>query len=300
MRSLVAPGYPLSTDPLFGLAQSFRYTTPGGPSPCPQHYTLAFGYSATSAPPAHWHCRVLPREVKRCGSSPGPVQQTAQRPVAASSTPGAQGDNARQRSDVTRPAPSHVGSGVSQPLSPRPRHDTSDRGFLRPHRSQDSNGPPRMARRGRPFLHRLPTPVSANHRRPLHSPQTVVHVWFSTRTICCTVKGRTRIGIGGGLATSPLPHHRTYGSRIRRFGGVHQRRERHRDVARLPCQSSVLVTRSPAPGCGSSATARGPTYTCSRRGRDSRHGAAVPGTSAVPIASRRSTGADVGPKSLAP
>ena len=27
-----------------------------------------------------------------------------------------------------------------------------------------------------------------------------------------------RIGIGGGLTTSPLPHHRTYGSRIRRFG----------------------------------------------------------------------------------
>jgi hypothetical protein len=25
------------------------------------------------------------------------------------------------------------------------------------------------------------------------------------------------IGIGGSLATPPLPHHRTYGSRIRRF-----------------------------------------------------------------------------------
>ena len=30
------------------------------------------------------------------------------------------------------------------------------------------------------------------------------------------------IGIGGGLATSPLPHHRTYGSRIRWFGGCSQ------------------------------------------------------------------------------
>jgi len=33
------------------------------------------------------------------------------------------------------------------------------------------------------------------------------------------------IGIGRGLAASPLPHHRTYGSRIRRFGGVSQRWE---------------------------------------------------------------------------
>jgi hypothetical protein len=30
--------------------------------------------------------------------------------------------------------------------------------------------------------------------------------------------GWSRIGIGGGLTTSPLPHHRTCGSRIRRFG----------------------------------------------------------------------------------
>ena len=29
------------------------------------------------------------------------------------------------------------------------------------------------------------------------------------------------IGIGRGLTASPLPHHRTYGSRIRRFGRVH-------------------------------------------------------------------------------
>jgi len=29
-----------------------------------------------------------------------------------------------------------------------------------------------------------------------------------------------RIGIGGSLTTPPLPHHRTYGSRIRRFGGL--------------------------------------------------------------------------------
>src|SRR5712691_13554568 len=28
------------------------------------------------------------------------------------------------------------------------------------------------------------------------------------------------IGIGGSLTAPPLPHHRTYGSRIRRFGSV--------------------------------------------------------------------------------
>src|SRR5918995_716952 len=30
---------------------------------------------------------------------------------------------------------------------------------------------------------------------------------------------RGLIGIGRGLTASPLPHHRTFGSRIRRFGG---------------------------------------------------------------------------------
>jgi hypothetical protein len=28
------------------------------------------------------------------------------------------------------------------------------------------------------------------------------------------------IGIGGSLAAPALPHHRTYGSRLRRFGGL--------------------------------------------------------------------------------
>ena len=84
-----------------------------------------------------------------------------QPPVAASSTPGAHGDNACRRSDSTSPAPSHFGSGVSQPLSPRRHHDASNRGFFRQHRSQDSSGQPRVARRCRPFLHRLQTPGGA-------------------------------------------------------------------------------------------------------------------------------------------
>ncbi len=115
-----------------------------------------------------------------------------QQPVAASSTPGARGDNAYQRSDLISPAPSHFGSGVCQPLSPRRHHDASNRGFFRQHRSQDSSGQPRVARRCSPFLHRLQTPDVANLWRLLHSPHTVVHVWFFARTICCTVKGRTR------------------------------------------------------------------------------------------------------------
>src|SRR2546427_1758885 len=36
------------------------------------------------------------RRFKRCGSSPVPAQQTSERPVAASSTPGAHGNNACQ------------------------------------------------------------------------------------------------------------------------------------------------------------------------------------------------------------
>jgi hypothetical protein len=34
---------------------------------------------------------------------------------------------------------------------------------------------------------------------------------------------RRRIGIGRGLTASPRPHHRTYGSRLRRFGGFSSR-----------------------------------------------------------------------------
>jgi hypothetical protein len=98
---------------------------------------------------------------KRCGSSPVPTPET----IATRSGllyAGWSGANACQRSDLTGPPPSHVGSGVSQPLSPRRPHDASDRGFLRPHRSQDSSGHPHVARSSRPFLHRLQTLGVAN------------------------------------------------------------------------------------------------------------------------------------------
>jgi hypothetical protein len=39
------------------------------------------------------------------------------------------------------------------------------------------------------------------------------------------------IGIGRGLTASPLPHHRTYGSRIRRFGGWSQGHHPNRGIA---------------------------------------------------------------------
>ena len=84
-----------------------------------------------------------------------------QHPGAASSTPGARGDNAEQRSDVRSPAPSQCGSGVSPPLAPRPLHDASTRGASRPPRSQDAGSQPRRARRRRPLLHRLQTPGGA-------------------------------------------------------------------------------------------------------------------------------------------
>jgi hypothetical protein len=99
---------------------------------------------------------------QRCGSSPVPTSET----IATRSSllyAGWIGDNACQRSDFTGPPPSHFGSGVPQPLAPRPLHDASNRGFFRLHRSQDSSGQPRVARRSRPFLHRLQTPMVANH-----------------------------------------------------------------------------------------------------------------------------------------
>lgn len=59
------------------------------------------------------------------------------------------------------------------------------------------------------------------------------------------------IGIGGGLTTSPLPHHRTYGARIRRFGRLsilagakaladRSPRQPHARSGTLPCQRVVL------------------------------------------------------------
>jgi len=52
---------------------AFGSASPGGPSPCPGHYSQAFGYYAASVlPSARWqfapHCWA-----KRCGSSPVPI-----------------------------------------------------------------------------------------------------------------------------------------------------------------------------------------------------------------------------------
>jgi len=112
-------------------------------------------------PPSRTLAFSCPTEVgKARGSSPVPAQQT----IATRSCllyAGCLGDNAYQRSDLVSPAPSHFGSGVSQPFSPRRHHDASDRGSSRQPRSQDSGSQPRMARRSRPFLHRLRTPGGA-------------------------------------------------------------------------------------------------------------------------------------------
>ena len=68
------------------------------------------------------------------------------------------------------------------------------------------------------------------------------------------------IGIGGGLTTSPLPHHRTFGSRIRRFGRLSllsgakalagsSPRQPHARSGNLPCERPVtgLYDRSGLP-----------------------------------------------------
>ena len=59
------------------------------------------------------------------------------------------------------------------------------------------------------------------------------------------------IGIGRGLAASPLPHHRTYGSRIRRFGGLGPGESSPQPEPWVPeCQQQVhprCRARSPAP-----------------------------------------------------
>ena len=62
--------------PLCVRCASILTAYPGGPSPCPGHYSQAFGYYAASAlRPARWHFRVPPRWVKRHGSSPVPTQE---------------------------------------------------------------------------------------------------------------------------------------------------------------------------------------------------------------------------------
>lgn len=140
MRSLVAQGDPLETYLMFGFAKPFRYTTPGGPSPCPHHYHGASGYYAASVlPSAHGHVHVLPPYVKRHGSSPVPTQELK---ATRSDLLYAEriGDNASQREDLIGPPPSLLGLECLSHLSLRACHDASNRGFSRSPRSQDSCG----------------------------------------------------------------------------------------------------------------------------------------------------------------
>jgi hypothetical protein len=68
-----------------------------------------------------------------------------------------------------------------------------------------------------------------------------------------------RIGIGGNLAAPALPHHRTYGSRLRRFGGFSGWVRLRPGSAGRARRSSAVAARSPARGSDSDATGRGPT-----------------------------------------
>src|SRR5262245_20943295 len=60
---------------------------------------------------------------------------------------------------------------------------------------------------------------------------SILRIGCPSRTPC------GRIGIGRGFADSPLPYHRTYGSRIRRFGGLSQGEPSPQPEHRFPaCQ----------------------------------------------------------------
>jgi hypothetical protein len=64
-------GSPVSTSPRCGVLKPFRYTTPGGPAPCPRHDHEALGdYAASALPSAPGHGRVLPRGGHAVGECP--------------------------------------------------------------------------------------------------------------------------------------------------------------------------------------------------------------------------------------
>ena len=151
---------------MFGFAQSVRYTTPGRPSPCPRHYNEAFGYyTASVLPPAHWHFRVLPCRRRGVGV-PQFQRQRREQPVAASSTPGGLGTTPAnvRTSQALRHA--IVALGCLSHVSPRPVHDASHRGSSRPHRSQDSSGPPPVAGPPPPFSSQASDPRDCQSLTP--------------------------------------------------------------------------------------------------------------------------------------
>ena len=74
-----------------------------------------------------------------------------------------------------------------------------------------------------------------------------------------------RIGIGRGLTASPLPHHRTYGSRIRRFGRLSQG-----ETSPQPERLSRHASREFIPEAKQRSTPRRMPSRCSTPGNDSR------------------------------
>ncbi len=86
---------------------------PGRPSPCPGHYSQAFGYCAASAlSPAHWHSRTLPKQVKPA-RVPQFRHQCPPPPLAACYMPSGLRSNPRRTLEPAQPPPSHFGQGVS-------------------------------------------------------------------------------------------------------------------------------------------------------------------------------------------
>jgi translation initiation factor IF-2 len=108
-----------------------------------------------------------------------------------------------------------------------------------------------------------------------------------------------RIGIGGGLATSPLPHHRTDGARSRRFGGVSPRWEPRGRRGR-PRPAQERPGRAPGPGDGCCARAPGRPGPCSRPTPGSPPGDAARETAAAPPASTHRRAAAAGSRTRGP
>jgi len=68
----------------------------------------------------------------------------------------------------------------------------------------------------------VPTTDTCTLSHTLHCTVEVLYTLSSADSSGFFPRPWRLIGIGRGLAASPLPHHRTYGSRIRRFGGCSQ------------------------------------------------------------------------------
>lgn len=149
---------------------AFRYTRPGGPSPCPHHYNTAFDYYAACAlPSAHWHFRALHKVGKAAWEFPSSNVRDVLATLRSLLYAGRIGDNTYHGSKWQAHRHPILGR-VYQPLSPIYLHDALSTDFSRLHRSQDS-AVNRIVARSRSFINGHQTPLVADQRRLPHSPR---------------------------------------------------------------------------------------------------------------------------------